>query len=194
MNKKAIYAILFCIVLMVLAIGVPTYLQKQKETRINDERIMSRANEIKSANPELYSNLTKSVEENKNLIEKDPNDYGAWADMGVAQQALGDYIGAEKSYRQAIKINAVNTVSWNNLATMYIEGKDYKNAEKAYKSLLENMPGEVDAYLKLAELYASGNIGTVQDAARILEDGIRVTGGNQGLKDALSRLQLTGKL
>jgi tetratricopeptide (TPR) repeat protein len=193
MNKKILFSIMGGLLLLVLALGIPAYLDRQEKIKANQDRIIARNNDVKGANPELYNNLVKSIEDSKNAVASDPNNNNAWIDMGVAQQALGDYVEAKKSYEEAVKINPITSVAWNNLATIHLEEQEYSKAENAYKNLLKNIPGEIETYIKLAELYSSGKIGAVHDGVRILEEGIKVT-GSQGLKDALQRLQLSGKL
>lgn len=187
-----IIVILVTAVLLFLAVAIPTYFENRKLHKINNERIQAVAEEMKKNNEELYNNLVKSVEDNKKIIESEPNKQDAWLSLGGAYQSLGDHIQAKTAYNRAIEISDQTQVGWNNLADIYIKEEDYESAKETYLKWIAATK-EDSAYLKLAEMYAAGHEGTVQDAGVTLENGIRET-RSQSLKDALQRLQLNGKL
>jgi cytochrome c-type biogenesis protein CcmH/NrfG len=187
-----IITILVTVILLFSAVAIPTYFENRKLQRANNERIQTVAQEMKKNNEELYNNLIKSVEDNKKIIESDPNKQDAWLSLGAAYQNLGDYIQAKEAYNTAIKISDQTQVGWNNLADIYIKEESYESAEETYLKWIAATK-EDSAYLRLAEMYASGHEGTALDAGVILERGIKET-RSPSLQDALQRLQLNGKL
>jgi ribonucleotide reductase alpha subunit len=139
----------------------------------------------KGACPEFNKELFLAGEFVKNL--------DAWMELGVSYNALGDYKKAEEAYYKAAAINEKNSVIWNNLGELYKQKGDYKKAEEAFIKLVEVNGSEAESYLKLAELYAAGYIGTIEDAKRILSQGILKT-NSEGLRVILDKLNKEGKI
>ncbi|HYE22064.1 MAG TPA: tetratricopeptide repeat protein [Verrucomicrobiae bacterium] len=193
-KTKLITIILASIIFLVAVIGIPLYLEQQKEIKDNEARKQERQTGIQGSNPDVYNRLVESVAKNREVVKTDPNNYNAWTDLGTDLQNLGDYMEAKKAYNQALKISEVAFIPLNNLATIYEEEGKYDLAEKYLLKITEKIPGETMAYLRLAQLYAQEKAGTKQDAVKILEKGIQVTGGAGGLREALQRFQLTGVL
>ena len=59
------------------------------------------------------------------------------------------------------------------LADRYLDELDYDRAIAAYKEAIKIDPGQVDAYLGLAQAYEES--GDIEAAIRILEDGYKET-------------------
>lgn len=88
------------------------------------------------------------------LEDKDPNnDMEAYLDIGFYENELGDTEGAIAAYKAGIKINSKNELMMSNLGGIYENQKDYANAEKYYKMVVDANPRNVQGIIKLAELY-----------------------------------------
>lgn len=193
MSKIRFLLIVLTLVIAVGAvIGTPLFLDHQRTVRQNQERMKAKTEDMKKNNPALYDNVTKSLQENVKKTQEDPLNQASWIDLGVAYQALGDYINAKKAYSRAINISDQTLIAWNNLVDIYIQEENFVKAEETLKEQIAATK-EPAAYLKLAQLYIDGKQGNIQAAKKLLEVGIKETQKVE-LKEALQRLELTGKL
>lgn len=191
-SKKKI-AIIIGIVIVVLAAAGALYWPTFKEERETSALRKQRLEDLKQKNPERAEKLLAGIADSQNKLKSNPQDVDSWMNLGVWSQTIGDYRTAEKAYKKLIEINALNITAWNNLGELYIlEGK-YEEGRDALLNYLEISPEEVGVYLRLAELYAAGHAGTVEDAKFILQQGVLKT-NNEGLKEALEKLNKEGKL
>ncbi len=191
MNFKKL-VILSLVVIISVFVGIYYFSMGKKNGSINQAN-QQRLEDLRKNNPGLLDKLTKNIQVQSESVKKDPKNFDAWMELGVSHNALGDYKKAEEAYRNAADINEKNSVIWNNLGELYKQQGDYKKAEEAFIKLIEVNGSEAESYLKLAELYAAGYIGTIEDAKRILGQGILKT-NSEGLKVILDKLNKEGKI
>lgn len=77
----------------------------------------------------------------------------AYNNMGYAFQMLGDVVSAEKNYKEAISLNPSFSLSYTNLANLYIEQKRYKEAEAILLKYLSVFEKHVESNFYLGKLY-----------------------------------------
>lgn len=191
MNSKKL-AIVSLVVIIFVFVGA-FYLFRSNKNGNLEQFNQQRLDDLRKNNPGLLDKLTKNIQVQSELVKKDPKNFDAWMELGVSYNALGDYKKAEEAYYKAAAINEKNSVIWNNLGELYKQKADYKKAEEAFIKLVEINGTEAESYLKLAELYAAGYIGTIEDAKRILSQGILKT-NSEGLKVILDKLNKEGKI
>ncbi len=73
--------------------------------------------------------------------------------LGNVHFMLARYELAERSYRQAVELDATRYDAFNNLGVVLGRLGDKEGAERTFKTLLEVTPGFTDARENLAELY-----------------------------------------
>ncbi|MFD1615009.1 tetratricopeptide repeat protein [Gelatiniphilus marinus] len=90
----------------------------------------------------------------------------------------GNLAQAIKNYENALKIDNTNNMARTNLANLYYRNKDYVNAEKAFKTIIEQEPEYAQTYysygLLLAELNRTDDaIAQMELAIKYMPDNIR---------------------
>ena len=84
----------------------------------------------------------------------DPDDdISGYIDIGFYKNELGDIDGAIEAYKEGLKINENVTLILSNLAHIYENKKDYRNAEKYYTRLVEADPTNVRGITDFAGMY-----------------------------------------
>lgn len=88
----------------------------------------------------------------------------AYNNMGYAYQSLGDYVSAERNYKEAISLNPSFSLSYTNLASLYITQKRYKEAENILMKYLSVFDNHVEANFLIGRLYfETGDIKKAKD-------------------------------
>ncbi len=91
------------------------------------------------------------------VIEKHPDVYVAYNNLGNAYITSGRYEAAKKAYKRTIELNPGYAEAYNNLGSIYKAEKQFKKAEKTYKKAIELKPGFASAYFNLGNLYRETN-------------------------------------
>uniref|UniRef100_A0A7C4QWT9 Tetratricopeptide repeat protein n=1 Tax=candidate division CPR3 bacterium TaxID=2268181 RepID=A0A7C4QWT9_UNCC3 len=89
------------------------------------------------------------IDDIKSKKDKSSEDF---IDLGNSYYNLGELKKAERAYKESIDM-IFNIVSVKNLAGVYVDMGEYKKAEDMYFKIIDSVPGQVDIYLKLADLY-----------------------------------------
>lgn len=79
-----------------------------------------------------------------------PGDVGGWLKLGSVQLRLRDVAGAEKSFGEALKLDAQNPVALNGLGLVLLQKNRPKEAAEAFGNALEADPDFGPAMLNLA--------------------------------------------
>lgn len=77
----------------------------------------------------------------------------AYNNMGYAYQALGDFNSAEKNFKEAISLNPSFSLSYTNLASLYLSQKRYKEAENVLLKYLSVFDNHLEANFLIGKLY-----------------------------------------
>lgn len=100
---------------------------------------------------EFLDYVSKAFDKIENKETSD--DITAYIDIGFYKNELGDKEGAIAAYKAGLKVDPKNELMLSNLAHIYEDVKDYDNAEKYYKILVDANPKNVRAITDLGNLY-----------------------------------------
>ena len=113
-------------------------------------------------------------------IRKDPDDYEAYLEAGLAWKSLGDrtenkvfYQKAKEIYQKQIEAFPEYWVPWWNLATLQKKLGEYLEAEESFQKAIEVAPGEGMIYLALIDLYRYNLKGLEKELEPIYEEALR---------------------
>lgn len=120
------------------------------------ERILS---SIRKFDDELHDEDTK-------------NDAEAYIGIGFELRQLGDESAAIEAYRAGLAVDGTHVRGWGNLAVSYKETGQYERAEEAYKKVIEFNPGDVEAYINLADLYRYRLPDKEGKIVEVMQDGL----------------------
>ncbi len=104
----------------------------------------------------LWSELKKAKEALavlEEVIRQDPNDVDALLMMGHAQLALNHTDAATVAFEKAISKDAAREETYHTLGNLYIQKKDYRNAQRIYQQLIEQHPESFVGYFFLGQIY-----------------------------------------
>ena len=96
------------------------------------------------------------------IVGRTPNHAKAHHYLAVALEQLGDSVGAEKHYRQAIASSRALTDSVMNLTALLIDATRFREAEEILVKATQQHPGDRDLHLNLA--YARLGLGDSKGA------------------------------
>ena len=148
LNKKSIQIII--LVILVLTIGFyffnEFYLSernsvKQAGKEVGLEDIFEFKVVRKDLTPESIEKYRKSIENHKNFILESPDkfSFSSVNSIAMTKRILHDFEGAEKVWQYLSYKSPENSLSYFNLAILYMEDfKDNKKAEENFKIVLEN--------------------------------------------------------
>ncbi len=179
MSKKKILLILG-IVLFVAAIiglvGLAWWLEKKDERQI----------EKLAQGQEQGQKLIDQYKEAKKTLQKDPNDFGAYFEIGWVKTELKDWPGAAAAYEKSVALNDKNITGWNNLAYVYTQMKNYPKAEESYLKSLEVSAGYMPTYMSLIDFYENYYIEKKSEIEKVILRGLQASPENEGLLSALA--------
>lgn len=185
MSKTKLLSIVAGILIVVAPlIYLPTYLAGQIRPRFDPTKV----EELKRDHPDQYKEFSGKFDEAVKKVKRDPKNYDAWFDIATISDAFGDYDLAVKAYKKAIDIKPASLIPWINITAIYRNHGQYKLAKEAYLKLIEVLPNDSQGYRNLADMYSQGQEGTLEDAKKILAEGIKET-NDSGLKDLLVKLE-----
>ncbi len=131
----------------------------KKPAATNQQGVNAILNQYKNNLPELK----KKAENSTNA-----NDLQNYA---VAQYATGDLAGAEKTYRDQIKIDSKNAVVHNNLANALRDQGNFEEAAKEYQEAIKLNPTSATSYINLANMYQY-SLNKADEAISVYKDAI----------------------
>jgi len=84
--------------------------------------------------------IQEAVGELEEAISRNPEFPEAYNAVGLLYHlSLGRLAKAEKAYKQAIKLKPKFSEAWNNLGALYLEEHHYEQAEKCFRTALDNV-------------------------------------------------------
>jgi tetratricopeptide (TPR) repeat protein len=114
-------------------------------------------------------------------ITKNPDDGGAYADLGAARAALKDYAGAEADYSKALELDGDNISVLNSAADFYTSRQNYPKAEECYFKVLNVDPAYAPAYQNLVALYNNYYTAKKGEIEKVLLKGLESMPNDQNL-------------
>jgi tetratricopeptide (TPR) repeat protein len=120
----------------------------------------------------------------KEIVEKDPKDFVAWAEMGTLYFARSKYTDAEAAYGKALEQKADYLPAWMNLGKLYLSQRNLDLAVNAFLRAANAEPTSADAFMYLGESYLQAKQGS--KAVIALNEALRLE--PQAMADAHLRL------
>lgn len=123
----------------------------------------------------VYKTVKKEFETNLNVT----SDFvGGKVKQGNYYLKKGDLIAAITSYEAALKIDNTNNIARTNLANLYYRNSDFKRAEQAFKTIIQQEPEYGPTYYSYGLLLAEMNrvddaIVQMKKAIEFMPDNIR---------------------
>ncbi|MFN4854221.1 MAG: tetratricopeptide repeat protein [Bacteroidota bacterium] len=135
----------------------------------------------------LVGDTMKDAEKRKTWIEEAigylrhaeeiiPDYPDALTQMGVGYYRLGNYKEAEKCYKQALKTQANDAISINNLAAIYFMSGRYNEAIAMYEKASTLNPRFTDAIVNMGSCY--GMLGKYPESINMFERALQIDPSN----------------
>jgi hypothetical protein len=103
---------------------------------------------------DVQARMTRTIQDLRDIVRDDPNQFNSWLDLGLQYKAIEDYEGAKGAWEYASLIRPKNDISFLNLGNLYgYHLRDVKKAEKNYLMSIENNTTPLQPYYQLAEFY-----------------------------------------
>ena len=188
-KKKKINLIISVVVLLLLIVAVGYYLwpEQQSESEISDLLEFTVMNDDLSS--DLRERYLNQFNLSKQAIEKDPNYFDAWLQIGRIKKDIGDYRGAEAVWLKLGEMSPKNSTSFANLADLYANFiKDHDKAQQSYRVAIKNSLGEsrnIIFYRNFHEFYLY-SLENKSLAEQILLEGIENNSGSSDLVTLLA--------
>ena len=176
MKKK----IIFIVPLALLVIGAGVWFSvKTKEARIGDYR--GEPIEEIGNDPAIKNFPPAAVEQGKNrlkelaaLLEKDPQNWNFWMEVGQLKKFFNNYNGAVAAYEYVKTNNPEDPLVYYNLANLYGSYLgDYPKAEEYYLKAVSYGPNEEYIYLGFAEFYRDFYKAKYDQIENLLLEGLK---------------------
>lgn len=152
--KKIYILTVVLVVLAVLAVaGAVLYPEWQASQIANTHKKQWQA-ELRSKNPKLLDNLVKVVGELEKSVKDNPKDQEKIIELAATYQNLGDWVNAEKWYKQALALGQDNFMIWNNLGRLYVEQGRFQDAKQVYIKMVELFPTQEESFLGFLSVYS----------------------------------------
>lgn len=124
--------------------------------------------------PEARDLAVRNLEKAAENLQKNPDSYSDWMQLGSMRQILGDFVGAAEAWNYAGVIAPNQSQSFASVGYLYaVSIKDYPSAEANYRRALKNDPRDISTYINLFELYTLFKYKPSSGSAeQVLRDGI----------------------
>ncbi len=123
---------LIVVLVMILFVGVWYF----------DSQSMAKANKF-----------IRELREAEKILRKEPENFGALMEAGVAAYNLRRFSAAVDYYTRATQVKPEEAVVWNNLANVERDLKRFSDAEDHYRKAIGFDSSEAQYYINLADLY-----------------------------------------
>jgi len=151
---------IFLTIFVLLVIGVGVFLAykngifQPKPQAAEWEKLLVFQIKMDNISSETAQSYQKKFEETKTKIKSNPDDFNSWLYLGLIKKVVNDYEGARDVWVYAGKIRPKSSTPFANLGELYgYYLNQPQEAEKAYKTAIENDPNEVNYRLALADTY-----------------------------------------
>jgi tetratricopeptide (TPR) repeat protein len=103
----------------------------------------------KYLNEGRYDDAARKFRDAIQRYQFDPDFY---ENLGVANQKLGDYIGAEQAFKQAVELNDKDWSAWMDLGNAYVKQDRLKDALHTFEHTLQMNPPAADRKFLLDDI------------------------------------------
>jgi tetratricopeptide (TPR) repeat protein len=132
---------------------------------------------------DLAHNMDKSLklmQEYRNILETNPDDFKIWNNYGIALKKIKEYKRAIEAYDKALEINPGYTTAMYNKAIILAERSKYKKAIETYNKVLEIDPEDVNAWINKGNSLAT--IGKFKEALECYDKVLEIDPENAKAK------------
>jgi tetratricopeptide (TPR) repeat protein len=126
----------------------------------------------------------------RRMADLNPTDPVVQANLGYVQLALKDYVSAESSFQEAIRLGGELARSYDGLGLALDARGESGEAEVAFKSAVDEDPSRIEAYVHLGLLYEKR--GMTDEAAGAYTQALRVRTIGPFAEIAKTRLDALG--
>ncbi len=124
------------------------------DDRLYYARSRSDQNSLDKARRQAQQGKVKeAVKELERLIQKDPDDFEAWTELGTIYFQEGKLAKAQRSYEKALELRSDFTPALVNLAKAHFSGKAFEPAAELFRQALASEPNLAESHFLLAETY-----------------------------------------
>lgn len=140
----------------------------------------------------IFTNEAKEIMEQKIQdiivnLDKNPESFSSWLDLGNKMKMIGDMKNAEKYWLYASELNPQNYVPYNNLGDIYHYNlKDYPRAEEMFLKSKQINPSYTSTYINLHNLYKYSYQQNTNKAEEILLEALTVLPNNIDITTTLA--------
>ena len=100
----------------------------------------------------LSGDQAQAIKIYNRLIQSDPQQFPAWANLGGLYLEAGDSIRAEQTFSRALELDPESVPVLNNLATLANQVGDRERALNLYRRALEQAPDDAEIWNDLAQI------------------------------------------
>jgi tetratricopeptide (TPR) repeat protein len=176
-NRKISILIAAIVVLLVAGVGAIIYYAMTAEARY-----MAKA---AKENPQ-GEKLLQQYNDAKAKLKTNPEDFGAYFDIGFVKNEFKDYEGAVEAYQNSVKYNSNSIIAYNNMADCYTKLGKYPEAEESYMNSLRVAANYTPTFYSLVDLYQNYYTEKKMMIEPVLQDGLKVTPDDQNLLSMLA--------
>ena len=124
-------------------------------------------------NQYAIKNFDNVISKCKILIKKNPEYIILYNLIGSAYQSTGDYLNANKSFKDGLKFDPSNLALMNNLAMSYKNLLKYQLAEKLYVKILDKNNKYINAYINYGNL--KRDLNSFSEAIELYEKALELS-------------------
>ena len=152
--KKVVQSILIFCVLLVCAMPLALAQKKKKDSPPNSEKLAeAEFNLAEGMKFMMMEDYAKAIVPFQKALDIAPDESGLNFAMADAYLKQNDLIKAQPFAEKAYLGNKSNKFYLLTLADIHVRKKEYPEAEKLYKTLLDQFPSEAEYGLELAAIY-----------------------------------------
>jgi tetratricopeptide (TPR) repeat protein len=120
-----------------------------------------------------------AIDKAENELNKNNQRLDVMADISSIYSAMGNRENAIRNANKIIRTNPYSSIGYKVLAKVYLENKDYHNAENVLDEAIKKLEDDVDIYLMKGKLFRLKNDHT--SALKVYSDALRISPGHISL-------------
>ena len=122
----------------------------------------------------------------KAKLKQDPEDFGAYFEIGFVKAEFKDYPGAIESYKKSYELNPNSMIALNNLGDIYTRMENYSKAEEMYLESIGKFSDYTQSYYALIDLYRNYMQEKKENIEKVLLKGLEGLPNDQNLLSLLA--------
>lgn len=115
----------------------------------------------KTVEAEDKKDIDKAIKHLKEVVSIDPEDFIAWAKLGVLHAEKNSFAEAESAFRKSLELKIEYTPAWIHVGKIRIAQKQYEAAIEIFKHAITIEPTSARLFQLLGEAYLQARLGTL---------------------------------